>query len=93
MILKKVNETKEQFEKRKLANMIAQGESGNIHSIIHSPEIRDEIDKINPTLFSLYDKLMKSNDDILFKIFKVDNIDDVDFKVLTNVLIGESTNL
>ena len=92
MILKKVNETKEQFEKRKLANMIAQGESGNIHSIIHSPEIRDEIDKINPTLFSLYDKLMKSNDDILFKIFKVDNIDDVDFKVLTNDLLNKYNN-
>lgn len=91
-MLKKVNETKEQFEKRKLANMIAQGESGNIHSIIHSPEIRDEIDKINPTLFSLYDKLMKSNDDILFKIFKVDNIGDVDFKVLTNDLLNKYNN-
>jgi hypothetical protein len=92
MMLRKLNETKEQFEKRKLANMIAQGESGNIHSIIHSPEIRDEIDKINPKLFKLYDRLMKSNDDILFKIFQVDNIDDVDFKVLTNDLLNKYNN-
>ena len=91
-MLRKLNETKEQFEKRKLANMIAQGESGNIHSIIHSPEIRDEIDKINPKLFKLYDRLMKSNDDILFKIFQVDNIDDVDFKVLTNDLLNKYNN-
>ena len=86
MILKKVNETKEQFEKRKLANMIAQGESGNIHSIIHLPEIKEQIVAISPRLFELYDKILKSNDDILFQMFSTSVINDVNFKVLNNDL-------
>ena len=77
---------KYQLEKRKIANMIAQGESGNIHGIIHTPEIKDRIDEIDPRLFRLYDSILKSNDDILFNMFKVNSVSD-GFKVLKNDLL------
>ncbi len=93
MMLKKVNETKEQFEKRKLANMIAQGESGNIHSIIHLPEIKEQIVAISPRLFELYDKILKSNDDILFQMFSTSVINDVNFKVLKNDLLDKYNDI
>ncbi len=92
-MLKKVNETKEQFEKRKLANMIAQGESGNIHSIIHLPEIKEQIVAISPRLFELYDKILKSNDDILFQMFSTSVINDVNFKVLKNDLLDKYNDI
>jgi hypothetical protein len=48
-----------EVHKRKLINNIIQGEGKNTHRLIHAPEVREELDNINPQLFETYDNVLK----------------------------------
>lgn len=49
-----------EVHKRKMINNIIQGEGKNTHRLIHSPEVREELDNIEPGLFDVYDQILKS---------------------------------
>lgn len=48
-----------EVHKRKIINNVIQGEGKNTHRLIHSPEVREELDNINPELFETYDNVLK----------------------------------
>lgn len=48
-----------EVHKRKIINNIIQGEGKNTHRLIHMEEVRNELNTINPTLFSAYDEVLK----------------------------------
>jgi hypothetical protein len=53
-------EMKQEVDKRKVANLITQGESKNAINLFHL--FKDQIDEIHPDLFDMYDKIFKSNE-------------------------------
>lgn len=48
-----------EVHKRKIINNIVQGEGKNTHRLIHLPEVREALDRINENLFPLYDEILK----------------------------------
>jgi hypothetical protein len=56
------DELKAEIDKRKIANLISQGESKNALRLFHM--FKNEIDAIDPRLFDMYDKIFKSNEAI-----------------------------
>jgi hypothetical protein len=61
---------KDEVDKRKISNAFLQGESKNIHRIIHLPEVKDKLDNINKDFVPLMDKLLKSNEMVEWVIGK-----------------------
>jgi len=55
-------DTKMEIYKRRVANDLTQAAGISTHRIIHMPEVREQLDEINPNLFSLYDELLKTNE-------------------------------
>lgn len=47
---------------RKIANNIMQGEAKNTHRIIHTDEVKTELDRIDARLFPIYDEILKINE-------------------------------
>lgn len=55
---------KSEIDKRKISNAIIQGESKNIHRIIHLPEVKEKLDEIDNNFVPIMDRLLKSNEKI-----------------------------
>jgi hypothetical protein len=60
----------EEFElekhKRNIINALIQGAAKKGHYVFRKPEVREELDAINPQLYSLYNKIMAINDFFYF---------------------------
>ena len=48
-----------EVHKRKIINNVVQGEGKNTHRLIHLPEVREELDRINANLVPTYDEILK----------------------------------
>lgn len=68
-------ELKNEVDKRKIANLITQGESKNALDMFNM--FKDRIDEINPSLFDNYVKIFKTNDAMMLSMAESPNMGDM----------------